>query len=101
MNGLTADFAALDGCRKTMLGQAGQFGGLADGFSARDIDPSMFGTLPASGALAELAGRVDAGIGAQFSAAERFLRSVERALDAVRQGVADAEKSNVKAIRAI
>ncbi|MGE5288739.1 MAG: hypothetical protein ACM3ML_16380 [Micromonosporaceae bacterium] len=101
MSGLTADFAALDGCRKTMLAQAGQFGGLADGFSGRAIDASMFGTLPAAGALAALAGHVDAGVGTQLSAAEKFLRSVERALDAVRQGVADAEKTNVQAIQAI
>ncbi len=101
MSGLTADFDALDGCRKAMLGQAGQFGGLADGFSGRDIDPSMFGTAPGAGPLAVAAAHFDAAVGTQFSAAEKFLRGVERAVDAVRQGVAEAEKANVGTIQSI
>jgi hypothetical protein len=101
MSGLTADFDALERCRKAMLDQAGQFGGLADGFCGRDIDPSMFGTLPGAGPLAVVAAHLDAAVGTQFCAGEKFLRGVERAVDAVRHGVAEAEKANVGTIKSI
>jgi hypothetical protein len=101
MRGLTADFDVLDSCRRAMLGQAGQFGGIADGFSGQEIDASIFGTLPAAQALAGLSGQVDTAGHGQFCAAEKFLRGVERGLDSVRQGVADAEQANVDAIQTI
>jgi hypothetical protein len=101
MTGLTADFDALDRCRRAMLTQAGQFGGIADGFSGDEIDPPAFGTLPAAGPLAEISGQVDGAAGAQFAAAETFLRGVERAVDTVRQGLSEAEQSNVNAIQTI
>ncbi len=101
MSGLTADFDGLDSCRRAMLAQAGQFGGIADGFSGHEIDAGMFGTLPAAPMLASLSGQVDSAAGGQFSAAEKFLRGVERGLDAVRQGVAEAEQANINAIQTI
>jgi hypothetical protein len=101
MSSLTADFDVLDSCRRAMLRQAGQFGGIADGFSGQEIDASIFGTLPSSGALAGLSGQVDSAAGGQYAAAEKFLRGVERGLDSVRQGVADAEQANINAIQSI
>jgi hypothetical protein len=101
MRGLKADFDVLDSCRRAMLRQAGHFGGIADGFSCDEIGASTFGTLPAGAALAGLSGQVDTTAAGQFSAAEKFLRGVERGLDSVRQGVADAEQDNVNAIQAI
>ena len=101
MRGLMADFSALDSCQRAMLGQAGQFGGIADGFSSRDVGPAMFGRLPVAGSLAELAGRLDAAANDEFSAAEAFLRGVERALDTVRQEVSETEQANAAAVEAI
>jgi hypothetical protein len=101
MRGFTADFDALDRCRGSMLTQAGQFGGIADGVSSLQIDVRIFGTLPAAGAVAGLAGQVDAAAGGGFAAAETFLRGVERALDTVRHGVNAAEQANVNAIQTI
>jgi hypothetical protein len=101
MSSLTADFDVLDCCRRAMLRQAGQFGGIADGFSGQEIGANMFGALPAAAALAGLSGQVDSAAAGQFSAAEKFLRGVERGLDAVRQGVTDAEQANVNAIQSI
>jgi hypothetical protein len=101
MRGLTADFDGLDSGRRAMLGQAGQFGGIADGFSGHDVDAGIFGTLAPAGPLADISGQVDSAAGGQFSAAEKFLRGVERALDTVRQGVAAAEQANVNAIQTI
>jgi hypothetical protein len=101
MPGLTADFSVLDSCRRAMLGQAGQFGGIADGLPGHQIGAGIFGTLPVAGALASLSGQVDAAGNGQFCAAEKFLRGVERGLDSVRQGVADAEQANINAIQSI
>jgi len=101
MRGLTADFAGLDRCRRAMLTQAGQFGGIADGFPGQGIDAGIFGTLPAARLIAGLSGQVDIAADGQFSAAEKFLRGVERGLDTVRQGVAEAEQANVNAIQNI
>ncbi|HUK71256.1 MAG TPA: hypothetical protein VLW50_21220 [Streptosporangiaceae bacterium] len=101
MRGLTADFDALDRCRAAMLAQAGQFGGIADGFSSPQIDSRIFGTLTAGHQLAGLAGQTDEVADAEFGAAEAFLRAVERALDAVRHGVSAAEQANVNAIQSI
>ncbi len=101
MRGLTADFGVLDSCRRAMLSQAGQFGGIADGFRGHEVDASVFGTLPAAQALAGLSGQVDAAGHGQFCAAEKLLRGVERGLDSVRQGVADAEQANIDAISTI
>lgn len=101
MRGLTADLDALDRCQRAMLGQAAQFGGIADGLSGHDIDASLFGTLPAAGPLADLSGQMDSAADTEFSVAESFLRSVERALDNARQGFAEAEQANVDAIQTI
>jgi hypothetical protein len=101
MRGLTADFDALDRCQRVMLGQAAQFGGIADAFSGRDIDASLFGRLPAAGPLADLSAQVDSVAGTEFSVAVSFLRGVERALDSVRQGFTEAEQANVDAIQVI
>lgn len=101
MTGLRADLRGLDACRRTMLRQAGQFGAIADGFSGRGVDSSMFGTLAMAAHLAEICRQMDTAAGQQFAAAERFLRGVERGLDDVRQGVADAEEANLSAIWAI
>ncbi len=101
MQGLTADFGVLDSCRRAMLGQAGQFGGIADGFCGHQISASIFGTLPAAAGLASLSSQADTAGNSQFSAAEAFLRGAERGLDTVRQGVADAEQDNLNAIQTI
>lgn len=101
MRGLTADFGALDSCRRAMLDQAGQFGGISDGFCGHDVDGGIFGTLTGAGPLAKVCEQVDAAAGGQFSAAEQFLRGVERGLDSVRQGVAAAEQANINAIHTI
>jgi hypothetical protein len=101
MSGVMADFDGLDSCRRAMLGQAGQFGGIADGFRGGDIGAGIFGTLPAAGPLAGCSAQVESAAEGQFRAAETFLRGVERALDTVRQGFAEAEQANVDAIKTI
>lgn len=101
MSGFSTDLDALDGCRRTTLREAGQFGGIADGFTARHVDSSIFGALPVAGRLAALTGQVDTAATSQFAIAEQRLRGVERALDAVRQGFSDTEGANVGAIQNI
>ncbi len=60
--------------------------------SARCLLPDHSPTSPA---------RVDSAADTEFSVAESFLRSVERALDNARQGFAEAEQANVDAIQTI
>jgi hypothetical protein len=101
MSGFSTDLNALDGCRKTTLREAGQFGGIADGFTARRVAAPIFGAAPVADALAALADAVDIAATSQFAVAEKLLRAVERALDTVHHGVTETEKANIGAIRTI
>ncbi|MBV9846876.1 MAG: hypothetical protein JOZ47_17675 [Kutzneria sp.] len=95
------NFDAIDGCRATMSGQSGQFGGLGDGFTTgAGTSAGIFGDLDAS---AGLSGAVDTATKSahdELHAAEELLRKVERALDAVQTSVRDAEQSNAKGLTA-
>ena len=95
MNGLNADLAGLDGCRRVMGNEAGQFGGISDGFASRGVDASIFGKLPASGQIARQAQQMNTAGRRQFSAAENFLRAVERGLDQTQGAIVSREKADV------
>jgi hypothetical protein len=97
-NGVTLNPVALILCEQTVMQEAAQFGGVADTFSqgaAHGVGSgTVFGTLPASKRIAGLTAQVsDAGNG-QFSAAEKFLRGMENALEGVLQVFASTEGSN-------
>ena len=97
-SGVSLNPVALILCEQTLVQQAAQFGGTADTFTqgaAHGVGSgTVFGTLPASKRLAGLTAQVnDAGNG-QFSAAEKFLRGTENALEGVLQTFASTEGSN-------
>jgi hypothetical protein len=101
MSGFSTDLTALDDCRRKVLREAGQFGGIADGFTARRAGASIFGTFSVAASLAALTGQVDTAATSELDAAQRLLRGVERALDVVHQHVSETESANVTAAQTI
>ena len=92
---------AVEQCRTTVSSQAGQFGAIGDGFSGQYGNPDIFGKLGSSGAISGAVSAMDQ-IGAQeFEAAEKVLRKVESALDAVQTDVADVEEVNKNSMKAV
>lgn len=89
---------ALEGCRTTVGGQAGQFGAVGDRFPKAAVDAAMFGKLADSGAIAAAVGELDKSMNAEFEAAQQLLGKVERALDAVQRTVEDTERANASGV---
>jgi hypothetical protein len=89
--GLTVNALQLELCEQTIVQQAAQFGGVADTFTQSPRTGSIFGSLPASARLAGLTARVNDAGNSQFSAAEKFLRGTEAALDSSLQGYLSAD----------
>jgi hypothetical protein len=92
---------AVEQCRSTMSGQAGQFGAIGDGFANQYGNPDIFGKLASSSGLSSAASGLDQSVGSEFAAAETLLGKVERTLDAVQQNVVDTEESNVNSFRMV
>ncbi|GGM47068.1 hypothetical protein GCM10012275_17680 [Longimycelium tulufanense] len=87
---------ALDQCRTTVSGQAGQYGALGDGFPARGGDATIFGKLDSSAAFSGAVDEFTGTVRSEFGAAESLLGKIERALDAVHQSVQDVEQEAVR-----
>ncbi|MCP2166175.1 hypothetical protein [Goodfellowiella coeruleoviolacea] len=92
---------AMEQCRSTVSSQAGQFGGIGDGFSGQGGSGDIFGKLPSSAGLSGAVDSFNSTMGAEFAAAESVLGKVERALDAVEQTVADTEQANTNSLTAV
>ncbi|MBB4674733.1 hypothetical protein [Crossiella cryophila] len=90
---------ALEGCRTTVAGQAGQFGAVGDGFPKAASNAAMFGKLADSGAFAQAMDALDRSMNEDFNAAEVLLGKIERALDAVQRTVEDTERANADGVR--
>lgn len=92
---------AMEQCRTTVSTQAGQFGAIGDGFSNQYGNPDIFGKLGASGAVSGAVTAMDQAGAQEFEAAEKVLRKVESALDAVQTNVHDVDEVNKNAMRAV
>ncbi|WP_146231355.1 hypothetical protein [Lentzea atacamensis] len=92
---------AMEQCRTTVSSQAGQFGAIGDGFSNQYGNPDIFGKLGASGALSGAVTAMDQAGSQEFEAAEKVLRKVESALDAIQTTVQDTEEANKNSLKAV
>jgi hypothetical protein len=92
---------AVEQCRTTVSGQAGQFGAVGDGFSGQYGNPDIFGKLGSSGAISGAVSSMDEAGAREFDAAEKVLRKVESALDAIQTNVADVEEANKNSMKAV
>ncbi|MDX3657511.1 hypothetical protein PV646_09375 [Streptomyces sp. ID05-26A] len=92
---------AMEQCRTTVSSQAGQFGAIGDGFSGQYGNPDIFGKLGSSGAISSAVSAMDQTGVQEFEAAEKVLRKVEGALDAVQTNVADIEETNKNSLKAV
>ena len=92
---------AMEQCRTTVSSQAGQFGAIGDGFSNQYGNPDIFGKLGASGAVHSAVTAMDQAGAQEFEAAEKVLRKVESALDAIQTTVADTEETNKNSLKAV
>lgn len=92
---------AMEQCRTTVSSQAGQFGAIGDGFSNQYGNPDIFGKLGASGAVQSAVTAMDQAGTQEFEAAEKVLRKVESALDAIQTNVTDTEDVNKTSLKAV
>ena len=101
MAGAKFNNEAMEQCRTTVSSQAGQFGAIGDGFSNQYGNPDIFGKLGASGAISGAVTALDQAGSQEFEAAEKVLRKVESALDAIQTTVADAEEANKNSLKVV
>ena len=92
---------AMEQCRTTVSSQAGQFGAIGDGFSGQHGNADIFGKFGASGAISGAVNAMDQAGAQEFEAAEKVLRKVESAIDAIQSSVADVEDANRNSFRAV
>ncbi|MFR9730452.1 hypothetical protein ACL03H_14605 [Saccharopolyspora sp. MS10] len=91
--------AALEECRSAMEGAAGPVGAIGDEFENKPAAAGIFGELDAAAGMAAAIGELDGEAKRQFDAAERLLRGVSGALDAVRRGVEEVDGANADSMR--
>ena len=92
---------AMEQCRTTVSSQAGQFGAIGDGFANQYGNPDIFGKLGASNSVQSAVTAMDQAGAQEFEAAEKVLRKVESALDAIQTNVTDTEEANKNSLRAV
>ncbi|MEV6239988.1 hypothetical protein [Lentzea sp. NPDC051838] len=92
---------AMEQCRTTVSSQAGQFGAIGDGFSNQYGNSDIFGKLGASGSIAGAVTAMDQAGTQEFEAAEKVLRKVESALDAIQTNVTDTEDANKNSLKVV
>ncbi|WP_434452208.1 hypothetical protein [Lentzea sp. E54] len=92
---------AMEQCRTTVSSQAGQFGAIGDGFSNQYGNPDIFGKLSASGTISGAVTAMDQAGTQEFESAEKVLRKVEGALDAIQTNLASVEEANKNSMRAV
>ena len=91
---------AIDACRSAMNTQAGQYGGVGDGFQGGATSADVFGKLDAS---AGFAGAIDvfaSTVHGELQAAEHLLRKLESALDSIDTTMQDQEKQSARGLTA-
>ena len=91
---------AIDGCRSAMSTQAGQFGGVGDGFQGAATSADAFGKLDASAGFASAIDGFASSVHGELQAAENLLRKVESSLDSIETTVQDVEQQNKKGLTA-
>lgn len=82
MDGLDANFEALEQCRIEVTGQVGPMAAAGDGLPA-DVGADAFGGLDGAGALANAVNSLVQGIGGEIDQASSKLEQVGVALQAV------------------
>ncbi len=91
---------AIDACRSAMSTQAGQFGGVGDGFQGGSTSADVFGKLDASAGLASAIDGFASTVHGELTAAENLLRKVESALDSIETTMQDQEKQSARGLTA-
>jgi hypothetical protein len=97
MDGLDANFEALDQCRVEVTGQAGPMAAAGDGLPA-DVSADSFGGLDGAGALANAVNSLAQAVGGEIDQASSKLEHVGVALQAVIDGVRATEQSTTDAL---
>ena len=92
---------AMEQCRTTVSSQAGQFGAIGDGFSNQHGNSDIFGKLGAASTMQSAVTAMDQAGTQEFEAAEKVLRKVEGALDAIQTNVTDTEEANKNSLKAV
>lgn len=91
---------AIDACRGAMNAQAGQYGGVGDGFQGGATSADVFGKLTASAGFASAIDGFASTVHGELQAAENLLRKVESALDSIETTMQDQEKQNARGLTA-
>jgi uncharacterized protein YukE len=91
---------AIDACRSAMNTQAGQYGGVGDGFQGASTSADVFGKLDAAAGFASAIDGFAGTVHGELQAAENLLRKVESALDSIETTVQDQETQSAKGLTA-
>ena len=97
MDGLDANFEALDQCRVEVTGQTGPMAAAADGLPA-DVSADSFGRLAGAGALADAVNSLAGTVGGEIDSASTRLDQVGTALQAVIDTVRETEQENAQSL---
>jgi methyl-accepting chemotaxis protein len=97
MDGLDANFEALEQCRMEISGQVGPVAAAADGLPS-GITADAFGGLQGAGAFAEAVNALAGGIGGEIEQASKRLEQVAAALDATISTVRETEQNNAQSL---
>jgi hypothetical protein len=80
--------------------QAGQYGGVGDGFQGASTSADVFGKLDAAAGFASAIDGFAGTVHGELQAAESLLRKVESALDSIETTVQDQETQSAKGLTA-
>lgn len=94
------NFDAINTCRSAMSAQAGQYGGVGDGFQGAATSADAFGKLAASAGFASAIDGFQSALHGELQAAESLLRKVESSLDSIETTLQDTEKANARGLTA-
>jgi hypothetical protein len=97
MDGLDANFDALDQCRIEVTGQVGPMAAAADGLPA-DVGADAFGGLDGAGALANAVNSLTQSFGGEIDQASKKLEQVGVALQAVIDNVRATEQQTAETL---
>lgn len=97
MDGLDANFEALDHCRVEVTGQAGPMAAAGDGLPT-DVSADAFGGLDGAGALANALNSLVQSVGGELDQAGTKLDQVGVALQAVIDNVRATEQNNADSL---
>ncbi|SDC88320.1 hypothetical protein [Actinokineospora iranica] len=100
MTGANYNLQAIEQCRAAVAGQTGPMAAAGDDLP-RDADAGVFGELPSSAALAEAVRALARSASDELDRAGTLLGSVDRALDAIGQSVANTEQTATTSLTSV